>query len=119
MSEVNVNDTARGPLAGNTNANLFGRDRDEAVQTVIESIVEEPFVIKFEPEVEKPGLPSAADLDEVAKEAEIAAATAAVHTGDPENTFDVSRAEFEELQEAVIRLNARIHLYNQGAPHRI
>lgn len=38
---------------------------------------------------------------------------------DEENTFDVSRAEFNELQGAFLRLAQRIAKYNEGAPHKI
>lgn len=98
-----------GPLvAGNTNANLAGIDRDEAAAAAQESA------------------PSASDLDAVATEAQIAANTAPVadvadddDPFDEENTFDVSRREFHELRDAFLRLVARIEKHNIGAPHKI
>ena len=38
---------------------------------------------------------------------------------DEENTFDVSRKEFGELQEAFVRLVGRINKFNAGSPHKI
>ena len=38
---------------------------------------------------------------------------------DEENTFDVSRKEFGELQEAFVRLVDRINKFNTGSPHKI
>lgn len=63
------------------------------------------------------GTPSAADLDDVAKEAEIKAATSG--ETDEENLFDVSRAEFSELQDAYLGLAARVAKFNLGSPHKI
>lgn len=78
-------------------------------------------------------LPSAEDLDAVAADVQAAQGTGsaqsvsdtaadAEESGDPldhENTFDVSRAEFSELQDAFLRLEDRIARHNQGAPHKI
>ncbi len=38
---------------------------------------------------------------------------------DDENTFDVNRAEFEELRDAFLRLISKIENYNLRAPHKI
>lgn len=72
------------------------------------------------------------DRDVVANAGTIEAEFASVDTGatvegdsevdailDEENTFDVSRAEFGELQDAFYRLAKRIDAYNVGAPHKI
>ena len=75
-------------------------------------------------------LPSAADLDAVAAEKTIAEATAPVLDTevaaanleeflDEENTFDVSRAEFNELRDSFLRFIERIGEYNKRAPHKI
>lgn len=75
-------------------------------------------------------LPSAADLDSVAAEQTIAEATTPVLDTevaaanledflDEENTFDVSRAEFNELRDSYLRLLGRIGEYNKRAPHKI
>lgn len=75
------------------------------------------------------GLPSAADLDAVAEEQAIAEATGAPSTVteaispeeflDEENTFDVSRAEFTELQDAFLRLYNSVIAFNKTSPHKI
>lgn len=106
MSEVTENG---GPLtAGNTVASLQSTDVLDAANA---------------------GLPSAADLDavaaeQVAKEATTEATTATIvetvpGASDPENTFDVSRAEFTELQDALIRVNDSIRRFNANSPHKI
>lgn len=107
MSEVTERSTQL--VAGNTVENLAGADRDVVV-----------------------GLPSAADLDADAAEKAIKEASAAPTAPDTveavegdedpldnENTFDVSRAEFNELQDAFLRLVARVNAFNVGAPHKI
>lgn len=38
---------------------------------------------------------------------------------DEENTFDVSRAEFIELQDAFLRLYNGVVAYNKTSPHKI
>ena len=78
--------------AGNTAESLAGVDRDVAVATTkeFESVNTEPSV--------------AEEVDDIL---------------DEENTFDVSRAEFNELQSAFVRLTNRIEAYNRGASHRI
>ena len=107
MSEV-IEGEPRLLTAGNTVETLNGIDRDQAAGV----------------------LPSASDLDAVTAEAEIKVATAApVVTDTPadedydplddENTFDVSRAEFNELRDALLRLEDRITKHNLGAPHKI
>lgn len=108
MSEVTENSGRL--VAGNTNETLAATDRDVVA-----------------------GLPSAADLDatEAAKQAESQARAATSTASDTvaedvdedpldyENTFDVSRAEFNELQDAFLRLTKRIDTFNVGAPHKI
>ena len=101
MSEVIEGQEQSLMVAGNTNANLAAVDRDVAA-----------------------GLPSANDLDAVASEVAIAEATGAPVQGtddplDEENTFDVNRAEFNELRDAFIRLYQRVEKYNLGASHKI
>lgn len=105
MSEVTENS---GYLtAGNTHETLAAKDRDVVA-----------------------GLPSAADLDADAAEKSTQAATSSTASDtvaeesdedplDDENTFDVSRAEFKELQEAFLRLTVRIEKHNLGASHKI
>lgn len=83
--------------AGNRAENLAGQDRDVAVKSVRSDAT---------------GFSSSASLQEEVGE-EIDAIL------DEENTFDISRKEFGELQEAFIRLVARINKYNAGASHRI
>lgn len=93
--------------AGNTVETLAGTDRDQAVETA--------------------GTPSAADMEAVAQEQTAKDATSVSDTEpttdedplDDENTFDVSRAEFTELQDAFLRLSAGVTRYNQTAPHKI
>jgi len=83
-------------VAGNTAENLAGVDRDAVASTVITDTPETVVDVVGETtgdEVE-------AILDE-------------------ENAFDVSRKEFNELQEAFIRLVERITTYNKGASHKI
>jgi hypothetical protein len=83
--------------AGNTTNNMFVVDRDvaatsmEAVDTDVALVGEEP-------------ISTEELIDEVL---------------DTENTFDVSRKEFDELQDAFLRFVARVDKYNQGAPHKI
>lgn len=38
---------------------------------------------------------------------------------DDENTFDVSRAEFNELASAFLRLTDAVEKFNKSAPHKI
>lgn len=74
-------------------------------------------------------LPSASDLDAVAAEAKIVEETLPSVSStdednleeflDDENTFDVSRAEFNELRDALLRIAERLTKYNLGAPHKI
>lgn len=79
-------------VAGNTNENLAGVDRDVAAAAAApDTDAAQGTVVEFDPE------------DPL----------------DDENTFDVSRAEFEELKAAFLRLTGRIDRYNQGAPHKI
>jgi hypothetical protein len=81
-------------VAGNTSENLAGTDRDVAV--------------------------ASATAEAEVKEVTGASDTEAIEVFlDSENTFDVSRAEFNELQDAFLRLVARIEKYNQGASHKI
>ena len=82
-----------GQEAGNTNENLRGVDRDIAVANAAAE-----------------GLPSAEDLDAVAMEAEMAAATAKA-LEQPESEF-VSRTEFNQLLE-------RINAFNTRSGHKI
>jgi hypothetical protein len=113
MSEVTENG---GPLvAGNTVATLTSTDVLDAAFSPLGN----PFA----------GLPSAADLDAVAEEQAAKEATAEPETatlvetvpGDSEleNTFDVSRAEFTELQDAFIRQFEAIQRFNANSPHKI
>jgi len=78
--------------AGNTAESLAGVDRDAFVADV-----------------------KAFEL--VSTEPSVAEETDAIL--DEENTFDVSRAEFEELKDAFVRLIDRIAKYNKGASHKI
>ena len=104
MSEV-----FQGISAGNTTKSLQPVDRDAAA-----------------------GLPSATGLDAIAEEQASSKATEASagalsthdisNESDPldnENTFDVSRAEFTELQDAFLRLSESVLKFNQGSPHKI
>jgi len=98
MSEVNENQNPA-LTAGNTNANLAGTDRDEAA-----------------------GQPSAADLDAAVEQGSVPVLDMLDPDADPldeENTFDVNRAEFNELRDAFLRLLARVEKYNKGASHKI
>ena len=105
MSEVTENSGLPVLTAGNTVNTLASTDRDVAA-----------------------GAPSAADLDVVA--AEEAAKEATDETPAPvpstveefldeENTFDVSRAEFNELRDLVLSLSHGVNKFNEGAPHKI
>jgi hypothetical protein len=78
--------------AGNTAESLAGVDRDAFVADV-----------------------KAFEL--VSTEPSVAEETDAIL--DEENTFDVSRKEFEELKDAFIRLIDRIAKYNEGSPHKL
>ena len=106
-TESSVPDAPRQIVAGNTHVNLSGTDRDEVVA--------------------QQNVPSADDLDAVAGELAAKQATASstpvvVENDDPlddENTFDVSRAEFSELQDAFLRLEERIKLFNRNSGHKI
>jgi hypothetical protein len=71
-------------------------------------------------------LPSAADLDAYVAEVLTAEPTVSNTPAenleeflDEENTFDVSRAEFNELRDSFLRFIDRIGEYNKRAPHKI
>jgi hypothetical protein len=96
MSEVNENSGVL--TAGNTVETLQSTDRDEAATTA--AATEAANTAQEVPTV--PDTPLTADelLDE-------------------ENTFDVSRAEFNELRDLVLSLSHGIERYNTTAPHKI
>ena len=83
--------------AGNTAESLAGVDRDAAV--VSTTITDTPEKV--------------VDVIGQTTEDEVEAIL------DEENTFDVSRKEFGELQEAFVRLVGRINKFNAGSPHKI
>lgn len=94
MSEVLENAGLPVLSAGNTVESLSGFDRDAVVASATPT----------EAENVEPAVPD----------------TAIEHDPfDDENTFDVSRAEFTELQEAYLRLYNGVLAYNRGAPHKI
>lgn len=97
MSQVSENSGLPVLTAGNTVETLSGFDRDavafeEQVEVVLDAV--EPVVT---------------DTDSVSAEEAL----------DEENSFDVSRAEFTELQDAFLRLYTAVQAYNKTAPHKI
>lgn len=104
MSEVTENSGLPVLTAGNTVDTLASVDRDVAA-----------------------GAPSAADLDAVSvdQETEGDTSTPVSNTDaveellDEENTFDVNRAEFNELRDLVLSLRFGVEKYNAGASHKI
>jgi len=96
MADSVVDGTNPALVAGNTAENLAGADRDAVASTVI---TDTPETV-----VDVVGQTNSEEVDAIL---------------DEENTFDVSRKEFEELKEAFIRLTGRITKYNEGASHKI
>lgn len=108
MSQVTEESKIYGLTAGNTVHTLASVDRDAAA-----------------------GVPSSADLDAVAAEQAIgettsvpvesvpSASEAVEEFLDEENTFDVNRAEFNELRDLVLSVAHGISQFNIGAPHKI
>lgn len=103
MSEVNDTQTGLGIVAGNTVATL-------APQNVVDAAAVTPVT---------PSLPSAADLDAITKDIEAAVATGKQLVTAGEQVEVVGREEFEELQDAFLRLTGRVDTFNTKSPHKI
>jgi hypothetical protein len=98
MSDVSDTQSGLGITAGNTVTSLAPKDVADVAAS---------------------GLPSAADLDAVAQDFEAALATGKQIVADGRALEVVSREEFEELQDAFLRLRGQIDTFNTKSPHRI
>lgn len=113
MSEITEDTMTNGLRAGNTNETLSGTDRD-AVVTITLGTGEELTTQQIEETTKRDGLTDVVRVTDTPKVVELEEDPL-----DDENTFDVSRAEFTEMQDAFLRLENRILKHNQGAPHKI
>lgn len=111
MSEVIENSSVNPALvAGNTVASLQSANRD-TIAGAETPVTDTPGA---------PEIPAGTATEPLAVETFTETPEdAAIDALDEENTFDVSRAEFSELQTAFIRLTDAIGRYNAGAPHKI
>jgi hypothetical protein len=123
MSEVIENSGIAVLTAGNTVDTLGGIDRDQASTTSAGTSATYPALVDSSASAPDPFAGSIpGTLHQPAGEPTVSNSErleALEELLDEENTFDVSRAEFNELRDLALSISESIKQYNVGAPHKI